>query len=273
MFVEHDDETGVTSEPRPPSELATPGEPVQRHSPMRAALLLLIALHWLSPLGRSAAPEPRSLSGIYPHLAMFGDEGECGTGGVVWLEDDVKAGVPSEPFLFSGFAHRSLFLKHAGATEVTFHLEVDSRGDGSWNTLRTLTVPPQGTASVLFAPAESGAWVRLIARTDAPQATAFFLYRAEDARNPQATRIVAGIAGTAGAATPGGLLHARGAEFMTLRFLARNADGDLGCYDLDGNLRLQRTNDPAGAAWTAKAVALPEPLITVSEGAALYVDA
>jgi hypothetical protein len=31
--------------------------------------------------------EPRSVSGIYPHLAMFNDEGECGTGAVVpWAE-------------------------------------------------------------------------------------------------------------------------------------------------------------------------------------------
>ena len=29
------------------------------------------------------AAEPRSVSGIYPHLAMFNDEGECGTGAVV----------------------------------------------------------------------------------------------------------------------------------------------------------------------------------------------
>ena len=33
------------------------------------------------------AAEPLSLSGIYPHLAMFNDEGECGTGAVVpWAD-------------------------------------------------------------------------------------------------------------------------------------------------------------------------------------------
>jgi hypothetical protein len=29
------------------------------------------------------AAEPRSISGIYPHLAMFNQESECGTGAVV----------------------------------------------------------------------------------------------------------------------------------------------------------------------------------------------
>src|SRR6188768_2668093 len=31
----------------------------------------------------ACAAEPRSVSGIYPHLAMFNEEGECGTGAVV----------------------------------------------------------------------------------------------------------------------------------------------------------------------------------------------
>ena len=30
-----------------------------------------------------AAQEPRQIAGVYPHLAMFNDEGECGTGAVV----------------------------------------------------------------------------------------------------------------------------------------------------------------------------------------------
>ncbi|MDB6006099.1 MAG: hypothetical protein JWR15_3086, partial [Prosthecobacter sp.] len=34
-----------------------------------------------------AAAEPVSLSGIYPELAMFNNEGECGTGAVVpWAD-------------------------------------------------------------------------------------------------------------------------------------------------------------------------------------------
>jgi hypothetical protein len=33
------------------------------------------------------AEEPRQISGIYPHLAMFNKEGECGTGAVVpWAD-------------------------------------------------------------------------------------------------------------------------------------------------------------------------------------------
>jgi hypothetical protein len=45
----------------------------------------IAACLWLIPVPLSA--EPRSLSGIYPKLAMFNDEGECGTGAVVpWAD-------------------------------------------------------------------------------------------------------------------------------------------------------------------------------------------
>ncbi|MDZ4287071.1 MAG: hypothetical protein U0984_03890, partial [Prosthecobacter sp.] len=45
-------------------------------------LVLLLSLTSLAP-----AAEPRSVSGIYPHLAMFNNEGECGTGAVVpWAD-------------------------------------------------------------------------------------------------------------------------------------------------------------------------------------------
>src|SRR5215208_6125765 len=40
-------------------------------------------LLFLSLLSTSAAAEPPSFSGVYPHLAYFNNEGECGTGAVV----------------------------------------------------------------------------------------------------------------------------------------------------------------------------------------------
>jgi len=193
--------------------------------------------------------------------------------GAVWVDDDVQAGVPSEPFLFSGFEHRSLHLRHAGKAPVDFVLEVDARGDGSWTLFRQVTVPPEKSAMILFTPAESGAWIRLAAQLDAPGVTAFFHFRNRDPRSPIASPIFEGIAQTAGSKSSGGLLHARGGDFKTLRFIAHNTSGRLGCYDLDGTLRLRKTNDPAGEAWTAQAVALPQPLMTLDRGAALYVDA
>ena len=192
--------------------------------------------------------------------------------GAVWLGDDVKAGAPSEPFLFAGFAKRSLHLAHGGAEPVTFLLELDAYGDGSWKKLREITVPAQGSTWTGFAPTDKGAWLRLTASRDAAKATAFFHYRAEDSRSASPASIFTGIAQPADQQVSGGLLHARGENFKTLRFIARNTAGDLGCYDLDGELRLRKTNDPTGAAWTSNAVGLPTPALTLDGGSVLYVD-
>ena len=51
--------------------------------PESLALLLVTALS----LTVAPAAEPRHISGIYPHLAMFNEEDECGTGAVVpWAD-------------------------------------------------------------------------------------------------------------------------------------------------------------------------------------------
>ncbi len=54
--------------------------PVPRPPALAAAVLLLLAPH---PRLAAGEQTPRSFSGIYPHLAMFNAEDECGTGAVV----------------------------------------------------------------------------------------------------------------------------------------------------------------------------------------------
>ena len=192
--------------------------------------------------------------------------------GAVWLNDDVKADAASEPFLFSGFAKRSLLLVHGSAEPVSFRLEVDAKGDGKWTKFREVSVPAKGGVWVQFAPSETGAWLRLTPNHDAAKVTAFFHYRGDDPRPADAARMFAGIARPGDTSVSGGVLQARGAEFKTLRFVAMNATGELGAYDLDASLKLRPANDPDGAAWTAKSVAIAAPLITADAASVLYVD-
>ena len=47
------------------------------------AAVIALAGGWIA-----AAGDAKCFSGVYPHLAMFNDEGECGTGAVVpWAGD------------------------------------------------------------------------------------------------------------------------------------------------------------------------------------------
>ena len=192
--------------------------------------------------------------------------------GAVWLNDDVKAGVASEPFLFSGFAHRSLHLAHDSAEQILFALEVDAKGDGCWTKLRDVSVSAKGGAWLEFSAEEAGAWIRLTPDHDVTKATAFFHYRAEGKRLAKAAPGFAGIATPDDKSVSAGLLHARGADFKTLRFVPEGRAGETNCYDLDADLKLCRVNDPAGAAWVRKNITITAPLITADAASFLYVD-
>ncbi len=57
--------------------------------------------------------EPRNVSGIYPSLAMFNDEGECGTGAVVPWADRLWV-ITYGPHL-PLWVERQALRNHAGA--------------------------------------------------------------------------------------------------------------------------------------------------------------
>jgi hypothetical protein len=225
------------------------------------------------PIKGKLAPPGKSQSNLW-----FVDSSRldsCGPAlgrGAVWLGDDVKADMPSEPFLFSGYSKRSLHLAQDGADTVAFAIEVDANGDGSWKKLRDIAVPAHGNAWTEFAAAQTGAWVRLKPSRDTTKATAFFHYRAEDPRGTRPDAIFKGIASPSDKEWTGGLLHVRGGEARTLRVLARNAAGEVGCYDLDGKLALRKANDVDSVLAMNKAVAIPPPVITADAASVIYVD-
>jgi len=58
-----------------------------RRAGVVSAAILSLGLGWGAVSGVAADEKPRSISGIYPHLAYFNNEGECGTGAVVpWAD-------------------------------------------------------------------------------------------------------------------------------------------------------------------------------------------
>ena len=189
--------------------------------------------------------------------------------GAVWLDDEVKAGVPSDPFLFSGYERRALHLASNADTPVRVTVEVDAKGDGNWKQLSKREVPANGSAWVAFKPQETGAWVRLKTNRDCAKMTAFFHYSKADQRGAEPAAMFAGLAKPGDKAVNGGLLHARGANLRTLRFAAQNADGDFGCYILDGGLKLRRDDDAKGMEWMRKNVPIPQNVITVDAASVL----
>jgi len=92
-----------------------------------------------------------------------------------WWDTPARAGVPSDPFLMTGFDGKCLHLAHKGGEAVEFTVEVDFLGDGSWHTYGSIPVPPGGYKHHEFPLGFSAHWVRVTVDRDCT-ATASFAY-------------------------------------------------------------------------------------------------
>jgi len=177
--------------------------------------------------------------------------------GSVWLREDLKEGQVSEPYLFSGYDHRMMVIRHESKGAVGFTLEVDKQGDGKWEKLKSLKV--RGSSIHIFKDTEKGAWVRLRVAGDAKRATVHFHYRDRDGRDKKNSPIFDGIATLKNSAVTKGLIRS---NRKVLGMLAGDA-----YYELNDRLELMR-GDVSGAKLIAEG-AQPETKIRVDAASAI----
>jgi len=193
--------------------------------------------------------------------------------GSVWKQDDVAAGTPSDPFLFAGYDRRFLELTHESDEPIRIRLEVDRDGTGEWTPLKTMTVHGRGAIHwMVFSKEDPGVWIRLVPEKNLTQATAVFQYANADSRSAVADPLFNGIAAVQDTDVTGGLLHSRGADLKTLRFVARSPQGKIGGYELDGDLKLARRDDAQADQYVEQKLAIPAGVIEVDAASVLYVD-
>ena len=93
-----------------------------------------------------------------------------------WWNTPVKAGEVSDPFLMTGFDKKVVHIAHDANEEVTFVVEVDFLGDGSWRPYKSFTVsPPENYAHHEFPDGFSAHWVRVRVDKDCV-ATVYLFY-------------------------------------------------------------------------------------------------
>lgn len=83
-----------------------------------------------------------------------------------WYRTPIKAGVPSDPFLMTGFENKCVHLSHDASSRVKFVMEIDFCGDGDWHEFAALEVPAKGYLPYCFEPGFSAHWVRFTASAD-----------------------------------------------------------------------------------------------------------
>lgn len=138
--------------------------------------MLVLAGNQVTPTGDTnlLAGEPQSglWFGKTDDLWSFGKP--KGWGGP-WWEAPVEANVPSDPFLMTGFDQKVLHLSHGADSPVTFRIEVDFLGNGTWKPYGEIRTPAAGYSHHEFHPSFSAHWVRIVSDTTCT-ATAQFLY-------------------------------------------------------------------------------------------------
>lgn len=176
----------------------------------------------------------------------------AGFGGV-WKRDEVSTGTPSDPFLVAGFKHRVLHLQHKASSPLSFAVQYDAGGWGSWQTLTNLDLPAGGYSWLSLPPELEATWLRLVPGTNASGVTAWFML-GNSPRRP----VPALFAGLADALHPeagsGGIIRAKTGDARTLQFAADLFNGidkspRAAYYEIDGALQLRRvTNSAAESA-------------------------
>jgi hypothetical protein len=98
-----------------------------------------------------------------------------GVGGP-WKDTAVRAGLPSDPFLMTGFSEKTLQLSHSGTGTLAIRIDVDLTGTGLWVPYATFEVPAGRVATHRFPDGYGAYWLRAVPSGDG-RATAQLIYR------------------------------------------------------------------------------------------------
>ena len=198
-----------------------------------------------------------------------------GRGGV-WMDESVARDTPSDPFLFAGFAKRSLFLQHHSEGTVRFDIEVDEIGTGVWKKIRSIEVPANEPHWIELDARLEGEWIRLRADRNCTGATAWFLYSCEDKRSKDKDPAFSGLAAHDSPKALGGFLRTRSGGKKNLGLLSThltaNASEPIGTYELDAELRLVRVDDPELEKELAGVTSIPNGILKNDAASAIYKD-
>jgi hypothetical protein len=227
-----------------------------------------------SILQNQLAAKPQSNLRFVTRPQLANDFGPASGWGGMWMNDEVRAGQPSDPLLIAGYAERYLHLAHTSRTDVTFSLEIDVRGDGRWQEWKAVPVSAGGYGSLLLPPSLAGEWLRVSVDRDAV-ATAFLHAQTPRDRRGGNTPFASLAALDSPSARTLGLLRPAGFS-RDLQWLARPVDasgrpGPEIYYEVDERLQFTRVDAPERVADLAR-VAEPTSDYVVDEASVVVTD-
>ena len=195
--------------------------------------------------------------------------------GAVWYNETAKTDVPSEPFLFTGWPNRSVWISNEGSGKITFRFETDLNGDGNWNNIKSVSVNPGQSIYSEFAASDKGEWIRVLTDSDT-KATVWFTYSDNDKRATQSDKIFSGLTQASEKKSVGGLLYGLGENRKALGVLAMEYNGlekiENGYYELDAQMNLEKKSDPEMAQFIRERFEIPQNIVSIDESSVLVID-
>jgi len=191
--------------------------------------------------------------------------------GAVWLQENIEANSPSEPFLFTGWPKRSVWISNHGPSNIDVTFEIDDTGEGNWSFLRIEELTSGESKWIEFSEGEIGEWVRLSSSEDA-SVTAHFSFTGEDNRSTVPDDIFQGITVAGEDANSGGLLYGLGDNRRALGISITINGKVSGYYELDEAMNLVQKNDAETQQFIDEKFAIPENVVTIDKSSVLIVD-
>lgn len=189
--------------------------------------------------------------------------------GSVWLNEDIKSGEVSDPFLFGPWAKRCAWIRNDGKEAVTFKF-MTKGADGKDKVLKTVTVPASDSRFAEFSAADKGEWIRVVADKDT-KGSVVFSFASKETRTEEMSPIFAGLSKIGEKHESDGLMLCLSQNRRKLGIAANTADGSA-YYDLDGDMLLQRRDSMEKASYIRKNLAIRSEGMEITPGSVLITD-
>lgn len=189
--------------------------------------------------------------------------------GSVWLNEDIKSGEASDPFLFGPWAKRCAWIRNDGKETVVFQF-LTKGADGKDKVLKTVTVPASDSRFAEFSVADKGEWIRVVADKDT-KGSVVFSFASKETRTEEMSPIFAGLSKIGEKHDSEGLMLCLSQNRRKLGVAANTADGSA-YYDLDGDMLLQRRDSMEKASYIRKNLAIRSEGMEITPGSVLITD-
>ncbi len=189
--------------------------------------------------------------------------------GSVWLNEDVKAHMPSEPMLCSAWPRRCIWLKNDSDVPVTITMESND-GSGTWKDMRPMQLAPHSSKFQPLTNEDTGEWIRLRSDRDA-RLSAVFSFSDVDNRPSAPQPIFDGLTAIDSTPASTALLYCLGNNYRKLGISAQIGDVAQ-YYELDGEMRLAAVDDTTKAKFINKNLEISNDGLEITDGSVLIID-